>query len=118
MANIIVSNSRIVFGNSSNVFAFAASGFTPVVLDFEALGGYRSNQNTMFLEFWVNGRLLQTVDVHRWMTHSTIIPDRRMIVVAPSFLFPLFTFPVTNVLIVRSVDPTDYFFIGPVIVHP
>jgi hypothetical protein len=112
---VALSQSQIIQNNTSNVFSFFAPGFNPVLLDFEVLGGFSpAGQTTIFLQFFVNGNLVTTQEFQRWLSFADFTSRRRMIVIPASALLPVF-FPVNNLLTIKSVMPTDYFFIGPLI---
>jgi hypothetical protein len=114
MATIVIPNSRILFNNTPFVFSFPSPSNLPMVLDLEILGGTGAVGDTMTMQFIVNnGRLVHSMQINRWTNHFAIIPDRRMVVVPQSAL--LFS----NIVVIQPVssNPSDFFFIGPVVVQ-
>jgi hypothetical protein len=116
---VVVPASTIVNSQNSGNFAVSYPGLLgrPLLLDFQALGGFRADPadptgqtglRSMNLEVFVDGRLDAFITVHRWTEHLEMIPDRPLVIIPPT------ANRISHVLF-QAVDPTDYFFVGPVV---
>ncbi len=107
-------------GNRSQNLA----GTEDAYLTVEVFGGYNAITATtepIDLRFKVNGNLLDILQVPRWISHITIMPVMRTVRI-PLGILRIGPRPIgmapnvgNNLLVVESIDPTDYFFIGPVV---
>ncbi len=98
----------------SYVFNTGGRHNSRAVLDLALFGGFRTGDDNMSVRIRLNGTLLTSTIVRRWLSHSTIIHDRINVVVEPSILRSGNN---TLRLEPRWEGDTDYLFVGPVVCH-
>lgn len=113
----VVTESAFLFDGDELDTDFSTGGRhnSNAVLDVAALGGFRSGDAGMRLRIRVNAHLLETIMVHRWETHSSIVFDRVNVVIPPNILRS----SGANTLRIEPLyeGSSDYTFIGPVVCH-
>jgi hypothetical protein len=127
---IVFPISRIVISNTQNGFAFLTplertvygheiAGTGDAFLQMEALGGFtpRPEITAIDLRVILNGTVLGTFQFTRWIDHLNMIPTTRMIRIPQGILFQRFIPYIPNSLLVESLDPNDFFFVGPIVCH-
>jgi len=118
----------VVSGYPGGVFGGHApplnlAGTEDAYLTVQALGGYKATDPTqpIDLRFKVNGNVLEILQVPRWTSHFIIMPVMRIVRIPLGILRlggradGLPPNVKNNLLVVESVDPMDYFFIGPAV---
>jgi hypothetical protein len=113
----VVAENAFLFNGSNLDASFFTGGRhnSNAVLDVAALGGFRSGDSGMRLRVRLNSQLLETITVHRWESHSTVVFDRINVVIPPSVLR---SSGANTLRIEPAYEGTgDYAFIGPVVCH-
>lgn len=126
--NVLVGSSQMITGGRTFTLSVMPSG-NSLLVDFHILGGYFNGTGVMPMRLLVNGTLFTPFQCHRWVDHSTMIADRRLVTLPPSVLtpppspfpvgFPFSTFPLFATLTLRfeAFSASDYFFLGPLVIH-
>src|SRR4030095_7007636 len=103
---VILATSRFAANNNQNVFSFVASGWSPLMLDFEVICGPPKPNPFMFLNFFLDGIKINSGWFRRYLSNAPVVPDRRM------FMLPVIVspFPINHILTIESADhPPDVY---------